>query len=306
VSRRLIVSADDFGMSPGVNAGILAAHRDGILTAASLMVNGAGFDDAVEIARSHPTLAVGLHLVLVQGRASAPPTEIPLLAGADGMLPMAPIWSGMRYFFTRGIRDQLKREIAAQLERFAATGLPLSHVDGHLTVHVHPTVLDILLECAASHGIRAIRLPREPLGPALRFDRSHLGRKLFEGAAFAALSRRAAPLLDTAGLLHADRVYGLHQTGHVSEDYLERVVRDLPEGLSELYCHAALPDDEALRWRPADYASAGEVAALTSARVRAAVEAAGVELVSYRSLLDGEKFQSSFRAQARQSGRLPT
>ena len=306
MTKQLIVSADDFGMSPGVNAGILAAHRDGILTAASLMVNGAAFDEAVEIARAHPALAVGLHLVLVQGRASAPPAEIPLLVRADGMLPMQPIWSGMRYFFTPGIRDQLKREIVAQLDRFAATGLPLSHIDGHLTVHVHPTVLDILIECAASHGIRAVRLPREPLGPALRFDRSHLGRKLFEAAAFGALSRRAACLLDAADLLHADRVYGLHQTGHVSEDYLQGVMRDLPPGLSELYCHAALPDDEALRWRPADYASADEVAALTSARVRDAVAAGGVELVSYRSLLEREGSQSSLRAQSRQSGRLRT
>lgn len=286
IGKRLIVSADDFGMSPGINAGILRAHREGILTAASLMVNGGAFADAVEIARAHPALGVGLHLVLVQGKACAPPADIPGLVGPDGMFPMQPIWNGFRYFFAPGMREQLRREIVAQLDKFASTGLPLSHVDGHLTVHVHPTVLSILLECAERHRIRAIRLPREPLPTALRFDRSHLARKLFEGTVFAALSRWALPRIEAARLLHADRMYGLHQTGHVSERYLLDVLGQLPPGVTEIYCHAGLPDEEARRWRPADYESELELAGLTSPRVRAAVEAGGIELVSYRKLVE--------------------
>ncbi len=285
-SKRLIVSADDFGMSPGVNAGVIRAHRDGILTDASLMVNGQAFEDAVALALRHPELSVGLHLMLVQGHAAAPAGEIPLLADPSGMFGMKPVWNGLRYFFLPGVRAQLRREIEAQLEKFRATGLPLSHVDGHLTIHMHPVVLDILIDLAERFDIRAMRLPREPLGPALAFDRRHLGRKLFEATSFAALSRRARPRLAAAGIRHPDRMYGLHQTGHVSEEYVLSVLRELPAGVSELYCHAAVLDDEARRWRPADYESEGELAALLSPRVRAAIEEAGIVRTSYRQLSD--------------------
>ena len=283
-SRRLIVAADDFGMSAGVNAGIIRAHRDGILTEASLMVNGQAFGEAVELARAHPRLSVGLHLMLVQGHAAAPPASIPLLAGPDGMFSNAPIWSGMRFFFTPGLRAQLRREITAQLDKFAATGLTLSHVDGHLTIHMHPSVTEILIDLAERYRIRAVRLPRESLARALRYDRRHLVRKVFEGAAFSALSRWARPRLRRAGVRHPDRMSGLHQTGHVSEPYVLSVLATLPAGVNELYCHPAVVDDEARRWRPADYESGQELAALTSGRVRAAIEREGIELISYRDL----------------------
>jgi hopanoid biosynthesis associated protein HpnK len=282
--RRLIVAADDFGMSSGVNAGILRAHREGILGDASLMVNAPAFAEAVALARATPTLSVGLHLMLVQGRAALPPADIPLLAGPDGLFGNAPVAAGMRYFFTPGVRAQLRREIVAQLDTFAATGLALSHVDGHLTIHMHPVVLDILLDLSPRYGIRAVRLPREPLAPALRYDRRHLVRKLFEATSFNALSRWALPRLGRAGVRHPDRMFGLHQTGHVSEHYLLDVVARLPPGVNEIYCHPALVDDEARRWRPADYESERELAALTSARVRSAIEQAGIELITYRDL----------------------
>jgi hopanoid biosynthesis associated protein HpnK len=280
----LIVAADDFGMSAGVNAGILTAHRDGILTDASLMVNGVAFAGAVELARATPTLSVGLHLMLVQGRATLAPDEIPLLADRRGMFGTWPIWNGLRYFFLPGVRAQLRKEITAQLEKFAATGLVLSHVDGHLTIHMHPAVLGILLELAGRYGIRAVRLPREPLRPALRFDRRHAGRKLFEATVFNALSRFAEKRLVQAGIRHPDRMFGLHQTGHVNEEYLLAVLRDLPPGINEIYCHAAVVDDEARRWRPADYESERELTALTSPRVRRAIEEAGIERISYGQL----------------------
>jgi hopanoid biosynthesis associated protein HpnK len=283
-ARRLILSADDFGMSPGVNAGIVRAHRDGVLTEASLMVNGTAFQEAVELARAHPRLGVGLHLVLVQGRATSPPARIPALVDGAGCFRNAPIGSGLRYFFQPGVRDQLRREIAAQLEKFAATGLPLSHVDGHLTIHMHPTVNDLLIELAADFGIRAVRLPRDPLAPALRFDKTHRLRKSFEAAAFGALSRRAAPRLAAAGIRFTDRAIGLHQTGNVCEEYLLYVLGDLPPGVTEIYSHAAVLDEETAAWRPAGYRSDEELRALTSPRVRDAIEAGGIEIIRYRDL----------------------
>lgn len=282
--RRLIVAADDFGMSAGVNAGILRAYRDGILTDTSLMVNGQAFAEATELARANPGLSVGLHLMLVQGRCAAPPASIPLLADADGIFGNAPVWAGMRFFFVPGVRAQLRREIIAQLDKFLATGLPLSHVDGHLTIHMHPVVVDVLVDVCQQYGIRAVRLPREPLAPALRYDRRHVLRKLFEATSFNALSRWARPRLQRARLRHPDRMFGLHQTGHVSEEYLLSVLADLPPGVNEVYCHPALIDDEARRWRPADYESEQELAALTSPRVRAAIDQAGIELITYHQI----------------------
>lgn len=285
-TRRLIVSADDFGMSSGINAGILRAHREGVLTDAGLMVNGAAFDEAVAIARDHPSLSVGLHLVLVQGYAACSPRDIPDLVDESGRFRDHPIACGVRYFFQPGIRAQLEREIRAQLEKYRATGLDLSHVDGHLNIHMHPTVLSILIGLADELGIRAIRLSREALLPALRFDRSHLLRKSFEAAAFHALGANAVRHTAGGSIRVADHMFGLHQTGHVGEEYLLHLLQELPEGVSEIYCHAGVVDEEAARWRPPNYRSDLELAALTSPDVREALERLRIELTTYRELCE--------------------
>jgi chitin disaccharide deacetylase len=282
--RRLIISADDFGMSPGVNAGVIAAHRDGVLTDASLMVNAAACAEAVELARATPSLSVGLHLVLVQGRATSAPQEISALVDRQAMFRNNSVAVGLRYFFTPGVRAQLEREVRAQLEKYVRTGLALSHVDGHLNIHMHPTVLAILLRVAAEYGIRAVRLPREPLGITLRLDRRWFMRKLVESVTFKALAAYAQPRLAAHGMRYPDQMFGLHQSGHVTEPYLLGILDALPAGVTEVYCHAAQVDAEARRWRPADYESEGELAALTSARVRTALGAAGIERISYRDL----------------------
>jgi hopanoid biosynthesis associated protein HpnK len=285
--RRLIVSADDFGLSPGVNAGIIRAHRDGILSDASLMVNGAAVDEAVELARATPTLSVGLHLVLVQGRATTPPREISGLVDAAGMFRNNSVAVGVRYFFTPGVRAQLEREICAQLEKYLRTGLTLSHVDGHLNIHMHPTMLGILVRVAERYGIRAMRLPREPLGVSLRLDGRSRLRKTVEAVIFRALAAFAMPRLQAHGIRYPDQMFGLHQSGHVTEPYLLGILDALSPGVTEIYSHASLIDAEAHRWRPADYESEAELAALTSPRVRAALSEKQITLTSYCALSGG-------------------
>lgn len=286
-ARRLIVSGDDFGAAPEVNAAVARAHTDGVLTSTSLMVTGDAVTDAVARARALPALSVGLHLVLAQGRAAAPAGEVPSLAGPAGRFRDDPVWSGLRYAMLslgRAGRTQLRREIAAQLDAFVATGLPLAHVDGHLNMHLHPMVLPILLELAPRYGIRAMRLTREDLGTALRHDRRHLARKVAENGVFRALAAYAAPRLRAAGIATADRIYGLHQTGHVDEGYLLALIEALPPGTSEVYCHPADGQPAATaRWQ-AGYDHAGETAALVSPRVRRAIATAGIDLVGTRQL----------------------
>ena len=285
--RRLIVSGDDFGAAPEVNAGIIRAHREGILTSTSLMVTGDAVAEAVALAQANPRLAVGLHLVLAQGRPAAAPGEVSRLVGPDGAFRDQPVANGLRYAWascSQAGRAQLRREVEAQLEAFAATGLRLAHVDGHLNMHLHPMVLPLLIELAPRFGIRAMRLTREAIGPALRYDRRHMLRKVGEGLVFRALSAWATPRLRAAGIASADRIFGLHQTGHLDARYLTALLPSLPPGTSEVYCHPADGTPAVLaRYQPG-YDHSGELAALVDPRVREAIRAAGVTLVSYRDL----------------------
>src|SRR6185436_2668559 len=140
------------------------------------------------------------------------------------------------------------------------------------------------LELAPRYGIRAMRLTREDIGPALRYDRRHLVRKVAEGTVFGALALYAAPRLRAAAVVTTDRVFGMHQSGHVDERYLLALIESLPPGTSELYCHPAERRPAILAPHQPSYEHAGELAALTSPRVRAALDAADVRLVGYPDL----------------------
>jgi hopanoid biosynthesis associated protein HpnK len=287
--RRLIVTGDDFGLSSGVNAGIVRAYGEGILTSASLIVNGPATGEAVRLAHERPGLAVGLHLVLAQGRPTAAPHMVPDLVRADGTFSNWPVLSGIRYFFLPGMRTQLRREIEAQLERFRSFDLALSHVDGHLNMHLHPVVLDILIELAREYGIEAIRLTRDPLGQALWLDHRWPLRKVAEALVFAGLACWAEPRLRAAGIRYPGVLYGLHQTGAVDERYLLALLGWLPAGTAELYCHPGITPDPEVEQRMPGYRHDVELSALCSERVRASLYEHGVALGNYWQLREEEQ-----------------
>ena len=290
---RLIVTGDDFGLSSAVNQAIVAAHQDGILTSASLMVSGPAAAEAIEMAKVHPTIAVGLHLVLCQGCPTLPPNLIPGLVDEAGHFAKSPVRAGLRYFFCRSLRHQLRREIEAQLSAFTATGLVLSHVDGHLNLHLHPTILSILLELAEPYGIRAMRLTLDDLRTTLSLDRRRLAYKLSHAAIFGALCRYARGRLAAKSIKTADRVYGLLQSGDMNEAFLLGLVPRIRGELVEWYCHVGLPPcPELRRWMPA-YRHREELEALTSGRVVEAVKARGIRLTSYRELVEPAASPSS-------------
>jgi hopanoid biosynthesis associated protein HpnK len=286
--RSLIVTGDDFGFSHGVNLAIVRAHREGILTSASLMITGEASGEAVELARANPRLAVGLHLVLVCGRAALSPAAIPHLVDSEGRFPSRPVLTGLRYQFLPAARAQLRLEIRAQLERFRETGLPLSHVDGHLHQHVHPVVLSILIELADEFGIRAVRLPGERLGPALAFDRGGLAQKLVWSGLFAGLRRFGARRLTAAGIVFADRVHGLLLSGKVSEEYLLDLIPHISGQTTEIYCHPDLALASEPRNGPPG-AGPRELAALLSPRVRQAAARHGLALTNYTYVTSPER-----------------
>jgi chitin disaccharide deacetylase len=270
--RRLIVNADDFGRSDSINQAVIRAHREGILTTASLMVNEPAFEEAVALAREHSTLGVGLHLTLLCGHSALPPSEIPGLVNANGEFSRNPAGAGARYFFKSSLREQLRREIHAQFQRFRDARLPLDHVNGHLHLHLHPTVFRILIADAGQLGIKRLRLTFDPFRLNMRLSSGYYAYRALHVAIFHPLSARARPALARLNIRHTDAVFGLLQNARVDESFVSRLLPRLPLGDSELYSHPSLDEFK------------NEFDALVSPRVRDEVRQLGIKLIRYQDL----------------------
>jgi hopanoid biosynthesis associated protein HpnK len=245
------------------------------------MVAGQASSEAVDLARAHPTLAVGLHLVVIDGRPVLPASEVTHLVRPDGRFPARPIRMGLAYQFHPAARRELASEIRAQLERFRETGMTLSHVDGHHHMHLHPFVLSTLLELSGEFEIPAIRLPSEELGLTLALDRSGLAGKLAGSWVFRRLRNYGERKLRAAGVRFPERVYGLLATGRMTESYVLGLLPRIRAEFAELYFHPAVAmAEEPLNGPPGS--GPAELAALVSARVRDALDASGFALTSYR------------------------
>jgi chitin disaccharide deacetylase len=255
---RVIFSADDFGLTPAVNEAIETAHRDGILDQASLMVSGPAAEDAVRRARALPSLRVGLHLVVIEGQAVLPPSEIPDLVDASGQFPSDQVRMGFRYFFRPSVRRQLAQEIRAQFDAFAATGLTLDHANAHKHMHLHPVVGKFLIEIGREFGLHSIRIPAEPPATlALAGTRAGIGdRALYQ---WTRLLRHHAQV---AGMITSDHCFGLAWSGHMTRQRVRRLLENLPDGVSEIYFHPATQRDEMLVRLMPDYEHEAEFATL--------------------------------------------
>jgi len=280
--RQLVITSDDFGLSSGVNRAVEQAWENGLLTCASIMPGAAAYDEAVSIARRYPALQIGLHLTLVQGHGVLPREEIPELVDASGNFSDNPVTAGMRYFFDRGLYCQLKREIEAQIVRVLDSGIPLTHIDGHLNIHLHPTVFRILAELMPRYGITTFRLAREQLTQNLRFDRERMFGKTVDHVIFGFLTDHARPELDRLGIRYASEVKGVLNSGRMTEEYILNIIDGVQEGLTEIYFHPGiLPDAEISRRMP-DYRHMEELAAITSPAVRERLHALQIPVRNYR------------------------
>lgn len=285
--KQLIVTADDFGLALPVNEAVERGHREGILTAASLMVTGAAAADAVERARRLPRLGVGLHLVLIDGRPALPPEQIPDLVGADGRFLGDPFRLGVRIYLSRRAQAQTESEIRAQLVAFRRTGLRLDHLDGHHHFHQHPTVQRILLRLAREFGIPAVRLPYEPFLASWRATRDRGVRRLLTSAFHANRAAAMKRRLRGAGIRCNDAMLGLVDTGRMGSERVRRFLAALPEGVSELYFHPATRRWGAVDAWPSDYEPEAEFAALIDPGVRSALDAGGIALATFSDLAEG-------------------
>ncbi len=275
----LIVTADDFGASIAVNAAVEQAHTHGILTAASLMVAGDAAGDAVERAKRLPSLGVGLHLVLVEGRPVLPPARIPDLVDATGHFRTNMALAGVNFFFQRSVRAQLAAEIEAQFAAFHATGLPLDHVNAHKHFHLHPTIAALILTIGRRYGLAAARAPVEPVDLLARLE--PVPRTL-AGRLAAPYARAVARRFREAGLVVPDRVLGLAWSGHMTRARVAGLIAHLPDGVTELYCHPATED--AYPGSAPGYAYRAELAALTDESIKDNILQRGIRLVNFADL----------------------
>lgn len=278
--RQLIVNADDFGASEEVNEAIIRAYKEGVLTSASLMVTGDAFEQAVRLAKENPGLAVGIHLVTVVGRSLLPKSEIPSLVDEDRNFSNNPTAAGLKYFFSIQARRELKKELAAQFDKFHSTGLPLSHIDGHLHLHVHPVIFNTALELGANCGARRMRVPEEERRLALNFERAHALGKTIHTILFGGLARYMKRKLRARGFAFPDRVYGNLQSGRMSERYFLYALDNLQAGTNEIYFHPAVYDEDR-SLNSDEQQCLIEFKALTSTRVKERLIELNVKLTNY-------------------------
>ena len=280
MAARLIVNADDFGLTTRVNQGVLEAHSRGILTSASIMPVGRAFDHAAQLARATGALDVGIHLTLVEERPLLPAHEIPSLVGPDGRFLRHADRFVLRYLAGRIDLGDVRRELAEQCRKVLGAGLSPSHLDSHQHLHLLPAVLDVVIELSRELGIPAIRLAHEPR--VLQHVRHASPGRVALALIVNALGRRARrrqrrPIDGFLGFLYA---------GRLGERELLRLLENLPSrGTWELVCHPGLPDPETpyRHWR---YHWEDELAAVTSSRVRALVARKGIKLVGFRDLIE--------------------
>ena len=282
--RKLIVTGDDFGLAVPVNEAIEEAHRRGVLTTASLMVGAGAAADAVERTRRLPTLQVGLHLVLVEGRPVLPPREIPGLVDGQGELSPRLVGASLNFFFRPGVRRQLEAEIRAQFEAFAKTGLPLDHVNAHNHMHLHPTVLGLILKVGRDYGLNAVRMPYEPFLVSWHAARRALLKRLVTWCCLLPWLALVKLRLRRANIRSNDRVFGLYDSGHLHSELLVRLLQQLPPGVTEIYCHPATRRCAELEHTMPDYQHEQEFEALISPAVREAIRACGIQRIAFGEL----------------------
>jgi chitin disaccharide deacetylase len=282
--KKIIVTGDDFGLALPVNEAIVEAHRNGILTAASLMVGGEFCNDAVERARQAPSLKVGLHVTLVEGTPVLSAHNVPDLVDRDGAFSTHLARSGFKFFFLPGIRKQLETEIRAQFEAFQKTGFSLDHVNAHNHMHLHPTILGLIIKVGRDYGLKAVRIPKEPPVLSWRASGHSLAGRLISSVFLSPWMALMKYTLRKAGIQYNDYLFGMTDGGSMTTDLILRFVDNLPEGVTEFCFHPATRRSIEIDKTMPQYRHEGEFTALTSSSVQQALEARGIQRIAFSDL----------------------
>ncbi|HEY0511831.1 MAG TPA: ChbG/HpnK family deacetylase [Thermoanaerobaculia bacterium] len=273
--RALVVTADDVGLHPGLTAGALKAHDEGIVTACSVVANGRALDGAIGRLRDRPRLDTGIHLTLVGERPLSPPQRVPSLLGRDGaFLP------GFRAFAARYVlggidRQEIEEELRRQIETLLAAGLRLVHANSHQHLHVLPRIFEIVVRLAEEYEIPYVRIPRDPA--------AHLSPRGLEIGILNRIGRRARQRLEGSAVRTTDRTVGILEAGNLTRERLARILEDV-DGTTELVCHPGIGDDDLAAAYGWGYGWEKETAALCDPGLRKALQEGGIELTSFSRL----------------------
>ena len=290
--RQLIVNADDFGLTAGVNRAIVEAHRDGVVSSTTLMASGAAFNDAVESARALPKLSVGCHVVLTDGAPVSPPGAVDTLLAIRSAEPEK-FYSSLSAFAARATlggfdREQLVAEITAQIRKIQATGLEVTHLDSHKHAHIFPEILAAMLRAARICGVPAIRSPFVPMKAIMAQQfagKRALLKRYGQVRILNTFARHFRRQTLRAGILAPDGVIGVIETGLLDAILLRQALTSLPEGTWELVCHPGYADADlrAVHTRLIE-ARERERNLLTSPELKDFLEKQKIRVISYREL----------------------
>jgi hopanoid biosynthesis associated protein HpnK len=285
--RRLIVNADDFGFTSGVNRAIVEAHTRGVVTSSTLMANGPAFAEAVQLAKANPRLSVGCHVVLIDGEPLVNAQQLPSLTRHDHFR------DGLKTFAARAIAGRMKAEeitaeAAAQIRKIQATGISVSHVDTHKHTHLFPKILRPVLRAAAQCGVRAVRNPfgpRMPLRSSQLLRRPNLWTRYAEVRVLSRFAGKFREAVDREGFATPDGTLGIEVTGTLDETLFHAIAQSIPEGTWEFVCHPGYNDADlqaaSTRLRESRET---ELRALTLPGAREVLVQQGIQLISYHEL----------------------
>jgi hopanoid biosynthesis associated protein HpnK len=288
--RRLIINADDFGLTGGVNRAIVEAHEGGVVTSATLMANGQAFDDAIALAQCRPRLGVGCHLVLVDGAPLLDPTAVRSLLDRGGSSGNSHFREGITRFGALALlgrlrENEIEAEATAQIRKLQAAGVKVTHLDSHKHTHTFPRVLRPLLRAAASCGVRAIRNPFERIQGSQLAASPSLWRRWAEVGVLRGLARQFREAVQQAGIATPDGTLAIVATGSLNERLFRLMVEHLPDGTWELVCHPGYNDADLREVHTRLRQSREqELQILTSPATRELLAANGIEIVSFREL----------------------
>jgi chitin disaccharide deacetylase len=290
--RRLIVNADDFGFTAGVNRGIVEAHTRGIVASSTLMANGRAFDDAVRLAKSVPRLSLGCHVVLIDGEPVLDAKRLPSITSTNSS--GVRFRDGLQSFAVRALTgrldpDEIEAEAGAQIHRLQSAGVSVSHLDTHKHTHLFPAVLRPLLRAARARGVRAIRNPfgpRKPLTSRALLARPGLWTRYVEVRILRALASEFRDSAGREGLVTPDGTLGIVVTGALDEKLFRAIAEIIPEGTWEFVCHPGYNDDDLKSAKTRLRESREiELRVLTMPQAQEFLVRQGIELISYRDLI---------------------
>ncbi len=290
--RRLIVNADDFGLTQGVNRAIAEAHTNGIVTSSTLMANGPAYEDAVGLAKRLPRLSVGCHLVLIDGAPVLDAIRLPTITAAHSSPPR--FRDELKSFAARALTGRLdsgeiEAETSAQIRKIQLAGVAVSHLDSHKHTHLFPTVLRPILRAARVCGVQAIRNPfgpRKPLKSDELLARPNLWARYAEVRILRTLASRFRNAVGRAGLVTPDGTFGIVVTGALDERLFRCIAAIIPEGTWEFVCHPGYNDADLqhanTRLRESRET---ELRVLTMPEARDLISKQDIELISYHELI---------------------